>query len=275
MLIMNGLKKIGIVYKQGVTNVSDVCAQIEKFLQSKEILTSVTEIESPAADIDLAIIVGGDGTILRAARFYTPLDVPIFGINLGRLGFLAQAKINEIDESLQKILNGEFKIDERLMLSLNASEAIALNDIVIKSFNPSKTVEMLVYLNGNLVSNYLADGLIVSTPTGSTAYTLSAGGPVLEPSLDAIVLVPICAHTLTARPLVIPANEKIEVRSKHGELFSVFIDGQTDITDIDEKKSIIVTRAAKKAKIVLINKENNGFYSVLREKLNWGTDPRA
>lgn len=270
---MRNLKRIGIVYKQGIANISEICNKIVDFFQSKEILTIMTEIDAPAKEIDLAIIVGGDGTILKAARFYAPLNIPIFGINSGRLGFLAQAKVDKIEPSLEKILKGEYKIDERLMLSLNSADINALNDIVIKSVNPSKTVEMMVYLNGNLVCNYLADGLIIATPTGSTAYTLSAGGPVVEPSLEAMVLVPICAHTLTARPLVIPANEVIEVKSKDNkDLFSVFADGQTSISGLEK---VVVTKAREKAAIALISSDNNGFYSVLREKLNWGTDPRA
>ncbi len=270
---MNKFKKIGIVYKQEATNVLAVCEKIEKFFQSKQIVTNVSEINNPEKEIDLAIIVGGDGTILRAARFFAPLNIPIFGINVGRLGFLAQVKINEIEAGLEKIVNNEFKIDERLMLSLNKNGTIALNDIVVKSSNSSKTVELMVYLNNKLVCNYFADGMIIATPTGSTAYTLSAGGPVLEPSLDAIVLVPICPHTLNARPLVIPADEEIEIRSKEDkEPFTVYVDGQVDICG---QKNIMITKATKKAKIVLLNKDDDGFYTILREKLNWGKDPRA
>ena len=125
---MNMLKKIGIIYKPDATNVLTVCEKIEKFLRNKQILTIVSEINNPSKDIDFAIIVGGDGTILRAARFYAPLNIPIFGINVGRLGFLAQVKVDEIEDGLTKLLEKEFKIDERLMLSLNKSTN-ALNDI--------------------------------------------------------------------------------------------------------------------------------------------------
>lgn len=273
MLTMKNLKKIGIIYKPEATGVLAVCEKIEKFFHLQQIVTIVSEINKPAKDIELAIIVGGDGTILRASRFYAPLGIPIFGINVGRLGFLAQAQINEVDIGLEKLVNNEFKIDERLMLSLPNHNQNALNDIVIKNSNTLKTVELMIYLNQNHVCSYLADGLIVSTPTGSTAYTLSAGGPVLEPSLDAIVLVPICPHTLNARPLVIPSNETIEIRAKdsNGE-FSVYIDGQIELT---KQKNVIINKSKDKAKIVLLNKENDGFYTVLKEKLNWGTDPRA
>jgi len=273
---MKKFEKIGIVYKQEAANVLAICEKIEKFFHSKQIVTKVAEINDAVSDIDIAIIVGGDGTILRAARFYAPLNVPIFGINVGRLGFLAQVKIDEIEIGLEKLYNGNFKIDERLMLSLNKNGTIALNDIVVKSANSSKTIEFIVFLNGNPVCNYLADGMVVATPTGSTAYTLSAGGPVLEPSLQAIVLVPICPHTLNARPLVIPADETVEIRPKDSsETFAVFVDGQIDING---QKNVTITESNHKAKILLLNKNEaseDGFYTVLREKLNWGIDPRA
>ena len=270
---MNAFKKIGIIYKPDIANVSAICEKIKKIFSSKHFVTFVTEINNPAKDVDLAIIVGGDGTILKAARFYAPLEVPIFGINVGRLGFLAQVKVDEIELGLEKLINGEFKIDERLMLTLNKNGTIALNDIVVKNSNSLKTVEFIVYLNDKPVCNYLADGIIVATPTGSTAYTLSAGGPVVEPSLEALVLVPICPHTLNARPLVIPANETIKICSKNGkDVFSIFVDGQIDING---QESIVVDKAQQKAKIILLDKDDDGFYSVLREKLNWGIDPRA
>ena len=271
---MKKFEKIGIVYKQDATNVLAVCEKIEKFFYSKQIVTKVAEINNAVKDIDLAIIVGGDGTILRAARFYAPLNVPIFGINVGRLGFLAQVKVDEIESGLEKLINNDYKIDERLMISFGENNA--LNDIVVKSANCAKTVDFMVYLNEKPVCNYLADGIIISTPTGSTAYTLSAGGPVLEPSLQALVLVPICPHTLNARPLVIPADETIEIRPKENfETFTVYVDGQIDI---DGQKNVIVKKSNYKAKIILLNKNTtreDGFYTVLREKLNWGIDPRA
>ena len=270
---MNSFKKVGIIYKPNISGVMTVCEKIEKFFHSKQIVTIVSEINMPEKDIELAIIVGGDGTILRASRFYAPLDIPVFGINIGRLGFLAQAQADDTETALEKLVNGEYKIDERTMLSIPETGINALNDIVIKNTNSSKTVELTVYLNGNHVCNYLADGLIVATPTGSTAYTLSAGGPVLEPSLDAVVLAPICPHTLNTRPIVIPSDETIEIRpQRENTSFAVYIDGQIELTN---KKNVIIKRADKKAKIVLLNKNDDGFYTVLKEKLNWGTDPRA
>ena len=153
---MNEFKKIGIIYKPDATSVLTICEKIKNFFFSKHFVTIISEINKPTKDIDLAIIVGGDGTILRAARFYAPLGVPIFGINMGRLGFLAQVKIDELELGLEKLIKKEFKIDERLMLSLNKERTLALNDIVVKSSNTSKTVEFMVYLNKKPVCNYLA-----------------------------------------------------------------------------------------------------------------------
>lgn len=266
---MKDFQKIGVVYKKSVETAHEISTKICDVLKSKGIKTSLHEINSPDKNVDFAIIVGGDGTILRAARFFAPYGIPIFGINLGRLGFLAQANAQDVGFALEKLFNSEFKIDERLMLSLKNETATALNDIVVKGLNLSRTVELEVYINDRLVCNYLADGLIISTPTGSTAYTLSAGGPVLTPSLDAFVIVPICPHTLAARPLVVPSGEVIEVKCK--EPLSVCIDGQIDF----EPKGVVIEKSPYKAKIVLLKKENNGFYSVLREKFNWGTSPKG
>lgn len=272
MLNMKQLKKVGIIYKSNIDGVLTVCERIEKFLFSKQIVTFVADINNPVKNVNLVITVGGDGTILRAARIYQPLGIPVFGINVGRLGFLAQAKIDEIEQSLEKLVNNDYKIDERLMLNLKENSSTALNDIVIKNTNNSKTIDLTVYINGKHVCSYLADGLIAATPTGSTAYTLSAGGPVLEPSLEAIILVPICPHTLNARPLVIPAGETIEIKPQNiNDSFSIFIDGQIEIFN---QKTATITKSDKKVKIVLLNKSGDNFYGVLRDKLNWGTDPR-
>ena len=269
---MKEFKKIGIVYKQGIANVETIVKRIEKFLQCKHVVTNVSEITNPVSDIDMAIILGGDGTILRAARFYTPLQVPIFGVNLGRLGFLSQTQVEDIEQNLEKILKGAYKIDKRLMINTSVSSNWALNDVVVKNSLLTKATDLKVFINDKPVCDYLADGIIISTPTGSTAYTLSAGGPVLEPSLDAIVIVPICPHTLNARPLVIPATEEIRIECANDkDMFHVTIDGQIDILN---QKNIIISKAEEKAQILLTEQSDNIFYSVLRQKLNWGTSPR-
>lgn len=225
-------------------------------------------------DASFVITVGGDGTILKAARYYAKRDIPIFGINLGRLGFLAQANPDELKWAIEKLKNNEYKIQNRMMLSALNEKITALNDIVIKGDTFSRTSRLYMSINGKQVCDYLADGLIISTPTGSTAYTLSAGGPVISPGLDAVVIVPICPHTLTARPLVIPANEKIEVSSCDTcSGLRLSADGQSTI-EIKPDEKITIQKSQVQAKLVVLNRKNNGFYSVLREKLQWGVAPR-
>jgi len=202
------LEKVGIIYNIEHAAAEEVTDKLENILISKGFpKISRYKIhgkkDKSVADIDigLAFIVGGDGTFLGAARHLSPYGIPLFGINTGRLGFLSQLKPAEIDEGIEKIINGEFIINERLMIKSCADDdkknfCAALNDVVIKGGEISRTAQLFLYINGRHVCDYLADGLIISTPTGSTAYTLSAGGPVVVPELEAFVIVPICPHSL-------------------------------------------------------------------------------
>jgi len=209
-------------------------------------------------------VIGGDGTILRAGRFFAKSQTPIFGINLGRLGFLSQTCEKELENSVQKILDGKYRTEERIMLA--SGDNTALNDFVVKSCVTGRTSKFLLKINGKPVCDYLADGLIISTPTGSTAYGLSAGGPVLTPELEALVIVPICPHTLTARPLVVPDSEKITVCIKDNGVASA--DGQEFYEFSSEIK---IEKSEYSAKLALL--EDTDFYSVLRSKLHWGISP--
>ena len=212
-------------------------------------------------------VIGGDGTILKTARFFAKSQTPVFGINLGRLGFLSQASQEKLSEAVDEILDGKYYIDERIMLQ--SGENLALNDFVVKGNSHGRTSRLTLKINGKAVCDYLADGLIISTPTGSTAYGLSAGGPVLAPNLEAFAIVPICPHTLTARPLVIPDTEIITVSMSECENgFVVSTDGQNFY---ECKSNIDIKKSEFKAKLALL--ENSDFYSLLRNKLSWGTSP--
>lgn len=264
------LSKVGIFYNKDNSKAKKTADDFYALLKTKGIEAKVLTTDKYSKNITCAIVLGGDGTILKTARFYAKYQVPILGINLGRLGFLSQAKPTQIKEAIDYLLKGSFKIENRLMLSALNGKMEALNDIVIKGEAFSRTSRLYVEINNNLVCDYLADGLIISTPTGSTAYTLSAGGPILTPSLNAIVIVPICPHTMNARPIVIPDSEVIKVTSSQNKpLLKISADGQETKT-VDVKEEIVITKSKDYAKLILLNLEKNSFYSVLKEKLHWG-----
>lgn len=263
-------KKLGIVYNPIVKNSTEVLKDLETLLTSKKLHFEKFTIDTMKGGVDFVFVIGGDGTLLKAARFYSKEFTPVFGINLGRLGFLSQTNESELTQSIEKILKGEYKIEDRLML-ISDDHILALNDFVIRGSSTSRTSRFYLSIDGKFVCDYLADGLIVSTPTGSTAYGLSAGGPVLSPGLNAIAIIPICPHTLTARPLVIPSNEIITISTcDSGARLVVIVDGQ-DTINVNSK--IEITAAKFSAKLALLN--DNEFYSVLKNKLHWGVAPKG
>lgn len=263
-------KKLAIVYNSGMKDSLEVLKTLENLLISNGLMFEVFTIDDMGVGFDFVFVIGGDGTLLKAARFYSHEFTPVFGINLGRLGFLAQSKGTGLSTAVEKILKNEYKIDYRLML-VSDTGMLALNDFVIKGSSLSRTSRFYLSVNDKFVCDYLADGLIISTPTGSTAYGLSAGGPVLAPSLDAIAIVPICPHTLTARPLVIPASEKISISTCDAcPSFLVVSDGQNQY-NVNTK--IEIEKSQFQAKLAFL--EDDEFYSVLRDKLHWGVAPKG
>lgn len=272
------ISKAGIIYNVEHSAAEAEANKLEQILLNKGIknitkdkICSKTEKTEIDTDIDIAFIIGGDGSFLGSARHLAPHGIPLFGINTGRLGFLSQLKPADMEKGVDKILNNEYEIEERLMIKSDYSTA--LNDIVIKGGEVSRTAQLFLYIDGKHVCDYLADGLIISTPTGSTAYTLSAGGPVVVPELDAFVIVPICPHSLTTRPIVIPSDEKIEVKVNiNADFIYITHDGQENLK-ADSTKTILITKNDYKAKLIHLKDNNNGFYSILREKLHWGICP--
>ena len=266
------LDRISIVYNKKVADAANVANHTLKVLKNSGLQAIVDIAPFPDYNASLVITVGGDGTLLKAARFCAPKGIPVLGINLGRLGFLAQLNPDEIPELPVQLIERQYFIQNRMMLS-SFNDILALNDIVIKGDTFSRTSKLFLSINDRVVCDYLADGIIISTPTGSTAYTLSAGGPVIMPEVEAVVIVPICPHTLTARPLVIPASEKISISScKSCTKLKLSADGQETI-DVDFDKPITIEKSSIMAKLVILKKENNGFYSILRKKLQWGVGP--
>jgi len=257
--------KINVVYNDKINDCAKVLGILERKLREKKAAFRSFSIDNLEKFGDFSIVIGGDGTLLKAAGFYT--GIPLFGINLGRLGFLSQAGVDEIECAVDKVLNGSYSTEKRLMLE--SENKIALNDFVIKGCNTSRTSKFYLEINGKFVCDYIADGLIISTPTGSTAYGLSAGGPVLYPTLDALVIVPICPHTLNARPLVVPSVETITVKTSD-RLLSVAADGYEDAECVRE-----ITVKTSKHKAILAFLNDDSFYSVLRSKLHWGISPEV
>ncbi len=226
-------------------------------------------------DVDLAVVAGGDGTLLSVARAAAPRGVPILGINLGSLGFLTELQPDEAFEELAAVLEGGFHIEERQALRVRhvrqgqvQQEYAVLNDAVIGKSALARMVTIELRIDHERVANYTSDGLIVSTPTGSTAYNLSAGGPILDPSMSAFVITPICPHTMTYRPLVVPGSVVVEafLRSR-GEAVYLTLDGQIGIP-LESGDSIAVDMHPKAVRLVRV--ADMGFFEILRRKLRWG-----
>lgn len=225
--------------------------------------------------VDMVILFGGDGTFLYTARYFIGTDIPILGINLGKLGFLTEIEINELDNTLEKIYNNNFTVEKRMLLKTRVSrkdeivyENFALNDIVINRGGNAKMVRIKLYINNEFVNSYRADGLILATPTGSTAYNLSAGGPIINPQIRAIIITPICPHTLYVRPMVISEREEVKiVVSGESESMKITADGRD--TQNLKKQDEIMVKAAQKS-ISTVKFSGKTFYTILHEKMRAG-----
>ncbi|MFD2110699.1 NAD(+) kinase [Thiorhodococcus fuscus] len=233
------------------------------------------------ARCDLIIIVGGDGTLLHAARSMAAYEVPLVGINLGRLGFLVDVSPDAIETTIDQMIAGEFESESRSMLRalVRASERTsepypAFNEVAIHKWNTARMIEFETYIDGVFVNSQRSDGLIVSTPTGSTAYALSGGGPLVDPALDAILLVPICPHDLSNRPLVVPGNRRIEIRVLGHDLGHVQVtcDGQT-IRQLPPESIVEIARHPNQVR--LLHPKGHDHYKILRAKLHWGHNAPA
>jgi len=288
------MERIGIVAKQNHPEALTVVQHLAERLISKGIRVYVEkEIESSlqsfpskprlnfvepeelAVQTELVICLGGDGTLLRVARLVGEHEVPILGVNLGGLGFLTETTLNELDRVLEEVIRGAYKKDEREILKAavirrgeKMAEFTVLNEAVINKGALARIIDIEVTINGEHLTTFKADGLIISTPTGSTAYNLSAGGPIVHPSLQCIIITPICSHTLTNRPIVIPDDVEIQalLRTKQQEVF-LTLDGQQGFPL--EFEDIVTLRKAP-SPIFLVKSPHRNYFEVLKEKLNWG-----
>ena len=232
----------------------------------REFMSSVPE------DSDCCIVLGGDGTMLEAARSLAFLDIPIIGVNLGTMGYLAEVEKSNIDEALSRLISGEYEIEDRMMLHgcINGKEDYALNDIVISRASAIQAINYNIYVDDLLLCSYHADGIIISTPTGSTGYNMSAGGPIVEPSGNMILLTPICPHTLNSRSMVLSADKSITIeltdgsRKRDNKVVAAF-DG-SGVIDMNVGDRIEISKSGKKTKILRLNRVS--FLEVLSKKFS-------
>lgn len=273
------MKKIGIVLKPDHPQGKAALEQLIDWLQKrgrKAILIQTTGPERtvPRA-LDMLIVLGGDGTLLSAARRVEELEIPILGVNLGSLGFLTEVTLDELYPTLEKIFKEQYVLDPRLMLKSAVRrgkneflQPRVLNDIVISHGTLAKLIRLEITINNQFVTWLRADGLIIATATGSTAYSLASGGPIIHPSVDAMLLTPISPHMLTNRPIVVPADVKVEVVVKSTEKGAlVTLDGQeTFPLEGDD----VVHIEASERRLKLIQSPHRNYYQVLRQKLKWG-----
>jgi NAD+ kinase len=236
--------------------------------------------QAQISSADLVMSIGGDGTMLYASRLTRESGTPILGINRGRLGFLADVTPDELISSVDNVLDGNFTTDSRLLLEARLHRksgddvvAYALNDIVLQRRETGRMVDFETRVAGQYVNTHSGDGLIVATPTGSTAYALSCGGPIIEPQLDAVVIVPVCPHTLTDRPIVVSADQSIEVTllQRDETKAEITVDGFS-VGDIKPADKLRISDA--NSRVTLVHPPGYDFYGILRSKLFWGRDNR-
>jgi NAD+ kinase len=232
-------------------------------------------LDKLACEVDLMLVLGGDGTMIATARMIGDQEVPVLGVNYGGLGYLAEFRIEELYTALESILAENYRLDKRVMLAVrlirdgvSLTTNRVLNDVVINKSALARIIEIEAFFNGHFVNSFRADGLIVSTPTGSTAYNLSAGGPVIFPSMNAVVITPICPFTLSNRPIVVPDNADIELILKTDkEEVALTLDGQVGFPlKVEDRVEIRKSRTT----FNLIQPSNRNYFDVLRDKLRWG-----
>ena len=291
---MSSIKRIGIVLKPHQPDALKTICQLVAWLAERDITLvggpeiereqiehqtgcAVPQVETDklAAEVDLMLVLGGDGTMIATARMVGDHEVPVLGVNYGGLGYLAEFRIEELYTALESILSGNYRLDRRVMLAVELRRgddppktSRVLNDVVINKSALARIIEIETYFDHYYVSSFRADGLIVSTPTGSTAYNLSAGGPVIFPSMNAVVITPICPFTLSNRPIVVPDNAEIELLLKtDNEEVALTLDGQVGF-QMEVADRVLIRKS--RTTFNIIQPSNRNYFDVLRDKLRWG-----
>lgn len=280
------MKNIGIFIKKGAPEALDVVSDLLLCLKEKRLKFFVEEEAALSlgirgiqgrlipSKVDMIIVFGGDGTILSVARLVGSRSVPILGVNLGGLGFITEISRDEVCNSMNNILSGKYGFEERIMLiadvyrnSKKLKQHNALNDIVLHKSALARMIELDIHINNKYVTTFRADGLIISTPTGSTAHSLSAGGPILYPTLESFLMTPICPHTLTSRPIVLPDAFTLDISIKKGDDVYLTLDGQEGLP-LKVNDKVRIKKSDYKTRFLHLH--DRDYFKVLRTKLNWG-----
>lgn len=281
---LDNIKRVGIVLRPSTPELKDMFLEAKRIFESRGIEVSIDHVSGGMIDVmgqpfemmcrncDFLVTIGGDGTLISAVRRSYDFQLPVLGIHAGKLGFLADLDFCELETFVDKLLIGEFRIDERAMLQATittktgVSQIVAFNDIVLTRPSISKMIRLETYVEGKAFNTYYGDGVVISTPTGSTAYNLSAGGPVLFPLTSVFALTPICPHSLTQRPVVLPGHYEIEIKTPDSSAL-VIVDGQ-DMVEISDSDTVYIKLASGSAH--LIHRKEFNYFEVLKEKLGWG-----
>jgi len=273
-------KKVIIVGNRAKEAVHKAVAEVEPWLAERVQVQVDLDLEAPVEEdaVDFALVLGGDGTVLRAARRLAPCGVPLLGVNVGKFGFLTETNAEDCKTVLTDVLDGRCTLAERMMLACvlerdggAALSTVGLNDVVVGRTSLSRIITLDVEVDGETMTTYRADGLIVATPVGSTAHSLAAGGPILHPHMEALIVAPICPHTLSNRPLVLPADLKLTIAPREwAERPALTVDGQVN-EELREGDLVRVHKAPRPLK--LIQTGRNAFFSTLRNKLDWRGQP--
>lgn len=293
-MVTSSIKRIGLVLKPHQPDALRTICELATWVADRDIALaggpeiereqirqqtgcSVHEVSNDklAHEVDLILVLGGDGTMIATARLMGDREVPVLGVNFGGLGYLAEFRIEELYSALESILSGNYRLDKRVMLDvelLRGDQRITsnrvLNDVVINKSALARIIEIEANLNHQFVNSFRADGLIVSTPTGSTAYNLSAGGPVIYPSMNAVVITPICPFTLSNRPIVVPDDAVIDLCLKtQQEEVALTLDGQVGFP-LNVEDRVVIRKSA--TTFNLVQPMNRNYFDVLRDKLRWG-----
>lgn len=278
--------RIGVVGHRGYEGLADVLGRLTALARRLDIrlalepelqtIAGTHDVLDESSEIDALLSLGGDGTLLRGARSLDGRPVPILGINLGRLGFLTSCGVDDLEVAVERLARGDFQAERRMTLDVAALDAsgiermrwFALNDVVLHKGGFARMVSLDVAANGESIASYSADGIVIATPTGSTAYNLSAGGPIVYPTVESILLTPISPHTMSVRPLVLPPSAEVTLRAEDGpEELLVTVDGQVGTT-FARGETLVVSRSSRAVQIVRF--PGATFFARMRLKLGWG-----